>query len=230
MTTTTTNNQVGAAGASREATTAVTRSLLGYGVLAGPLWVTVAGVQAFTRDGFDVRRHAVSLLSNGDLGWIQTTSFLVAGLMTVAGAVGMRRALGRGSGGTWGPRLIGAYGLSLIAAGLFAADPMDGFPLGTPDGPPVAVSWHGILHMASAGLGFLALVAACCVFARRFTARGQRGWAVYSLATGVFFFGTFAALSSGTGQPVVTLAFYVAVVLAWTWITTLAARLYGGAR
>ncbi|MEN3309228.1 MAG: hypothetical protein V7603_5430, partial [Micromonosporaceae bacterium] len=36
----------------------ITRSLLGYGVIAGPGYVVVSLVQALTRDGFDLRRHA----------------------------------------------------------------------------------------------------------------------------------------------------------------------------
>jgi hypothetical protein len=59
----------------------VTRSLLGYGVLAGPLYVGVSLAQALTRDGFELTRHAWSLLSNGSLGWLQIANFLVTGLM-----------------------------------------------------------------------------------------------------------------------------------------------------
>src|SRR5436305_8524018 len=87
-----------------------TRSLLGYGVLAGPLYVAVSLGQALTRPGFDLSRHAWSLLENGDLGWVQITNFVVTGLMTIAAAAGIRRAIGPG----WAPRLIAAYGLSLV--------------------------------------------------------------------------------------------------------------------
>jgi hypothetical protein len=41
--------------------------LLASGILAGPLFVAVGLIQAFTRVGFDLRRHALSLLSLG--GW-----------------------------------------------------------------------------------------------------------------------------------------------------------------
>jgi len=37
--------------------------------------------------------HPVSVLSNGDLGWIQIASFVTNGLLFAACAVGMRRAL-----------------------------------------------------------------------------------------------------------------------------------------
>src|SRR5262249_37678888 len=110
----------------------VTRSLLGYGVIAGPLYVAVALAQALTRDGFDLSRPAWSLLANGHFGWIQTGNFVATGLMTVAAAVGLRRALPAGRTRTWAPPLLAAYGGALVGAGIFRADPAQGFPVGTP--------------------------------------------------------------------------------------------------
>ncbi len=109
----------------------VTRSLLGYGVIAGPVYVLVSLAQAATRDGFDLRKHAWSLLSNGSLGWLQITNFILVGLMVGAFAAGVRRA----SGGKAAPVLFGIFAASQVAAGLFRADPALGFPPGTPDGP-----------------------------------------------------------------------------------------------
>src|SRR6266511_22109 len=90
--------------------TSATRALLAGGVVAGPLFIVVGLLQAYTRDGFDLRRHPLSLLSNGDLGWIQITTFVVTGLLFAGTAVGMRRVLHPGRGGTWGPLLVGAVG------------------------------------------------------------------------------------------------------------------------
>jgi hypothetical protein len=49
-------------------------------------------LQAYTRDGFDPARHPLSSLALGDLGWLQTANFVVCGLLTLAGAVGLRPA------------------------------------------------------------------------------------------------------------------------------------------
>ncbi len=211
--------------ASTDTTTQTTRVLLTCGVIAGPLYLVMSLIQALTREGFDLTRHSWSLLSNGDLGWIHITNLVVSGLLVVAGAVGMRRTMHPGRGGTWAPLLVGVYGVGLIAAGVFVADPMAGFPAGTPAGPQVAISWHGLLHLIAAGVGFLALIAACFVFARRFAALGQWGWAAYSVATGVVFFAAFFGIASGSSNPVIVLSFVVAVVLAWAWLSTMAARL-----
>ena len=39
---------------------AVTRSLLGWGVVAGPFYIIVGLVLAITRPGFDLSRHALA--------------------------------------------------------------------------------------------------------------------------------------------------------------------------
>lgn len=203
----------------------ITKSLLGYGVIAGPIYVVVAAAQILTREGYDPTRHAVSQLSNGDLGWIQIVNFLVTGAMTIAAAVGVRRALGPGKKSAWASGLLGAYGLGVFCAGIFRADPSDGFPPGTPPGMG-EVSWHGLTHFAVAGLGFLCLVAACLVMGAWFARKNEAGWAWYSRITGIVFGASFVALASGSGGATVVLVFTAAVVAAWAWLAAISVKLY----
>jgi hypothetical protein len=201
-----------------------TKALLVCSLVAGPLYVIVGLIQVVIRPGFDITRHDLSLMSNGDLGWIQIANFLVTGLLIISGSIGMRRVLTHGRSRMWGPLLIGIYGLGVIGAGIFSADPAMGFP----PGPPVdahAISWHGLLHFVTGGIGFLALIAACIVFARRFAALRRTGWTVYSTATGVVFFAAFAGIASGPGQPWIVVSFWIAVILAWAWISAISIRL-----
>ena len=207
----------------------LTRVLLLCGVVAGPLYVIVGVIEMLTRPGFDPTRHDLSLMSNGDWGWIHISLLILTGLLTIAGAVGMRRVLRGGRGGTWGPILLGIYGLGLIGAGFFTADPALGFPPGTPANAH-AVSWHGLLHFICGGIGFLGLIAACFVFARRFAARRQRGWVAYCVATGVIYLAAFAGIAVGSNSvgvimTIVILAFSVAVVLGWAWVSAMAVKL-----
>lgn len=197
----------------------ITRSLLGYGVVAGVLYVGVSLAQAFTRDGFDLSKHAWSLLANGDLGWIQIANLIVSGLATVAAAVGLSRAAGR----RLAPALIAAYGVSLVGAGIFRADPGQGFPVGTPE--TTQVSWHGILHFVVGGIGFLCLIVACFVLAKGFSGERRRGLAWFSAVTGVAFLAGFAGIASGSQGPG-TLAFIAAVVLVWTWLAVVCVHFY----
>lgn len=209
--------------------TKLTSVLLSCGIIAGPIYIIVGAIEAFTRPGFDPTRHDLSLLSNGNLGWIHISLFLLTGLMTIAGAVGMRQILAGSRGGTWGPLLVGIYGLGLVGAGFFVADPALGFPPGTPANAH-SISWHGLLHFVSGAIGFIGLIAACFVFARRFVVQGQRGWAIYSVVTGVFFFAAFVGIATGSNASgaiatFVILAFTVAVVIGWAWISAMAAKL-----
>lgn len=216
------------------AITKLTRVLLICGVVAGPLYVIVGIIEMLIRPGFDITRHDLSLMSNGSLGWIHISLFILTGSLTIAGAVGMRRVLHGGQGGTWGPLLLGLYGLGLIGAGFFIADPAHGFPPGTP-ADAHAVSWHGLLHLICGAIGFIGLIAACFVFARRFFAQKQGGWAVYSIATGVIFFAAFVGIAVGSNSvgiimAIVILAFSIAVVIGWAWVSAMAVKLLAEGR
>src|SRR5215217_7258741 len=173
--------------------------LLAGGAVAGPLYIALGVFQMLIRPGYDPTRHDLSLMSNGDLGWIQITNFVMTGVLVIAGALGMKRALAGSRGGTWGPVLVAIYGLGLIGAGIFIADPALGFPPGTP-ADAHAISGHGLLHFVCGGIGFLGLIAASFVFARRFANLGQHGWQWFSLLTGVIFFAGFVGIASGSGS------------------------------
>jgi hypothetical protein len=159
-----------------------TARLLTAGIVAGPLFLVAWALQAFTRDGFDPGRHPLSLLSLGDLGWIQIANFVVTGALFVVCAVGLRHVLHPRQGGTWGPRLVAALGAGLMVAGVFVTDAGAGFPAGAPAGAP-KMSWHGALHEVGYVVVMLSWTAACLVFRRRFAALGQRGWARACVAT-----------------------------------------------
>jgi hypothetical protein len=198
-----------------------TRTLLALGAAAGPLYVIVGLAQILTREGFDWTRHALSLMSNGPWGWVQVANFLLSGLLVLAGAIGLKRGLAIGRGRTAGPLFVAIYGLGLIGAAFFSADPALGFPPGTPDGPPAVITTHGLLHFVSGGIGFLGLIAACFVLAARFRGEGRSSWMWFSLATGVLFFAGFAGIASGAQSRTLVIAFYLAVLLAWTWLSAL---------
>jgi hypothetical protein len=197
--------------------TSSTRALLTGGVIAGPLYVAVWLVQAFTREGFDITRHPASLLANGGPGWIQTANFVVGGLLSIGAAVGLRRTL-TGRGRTWAPRLLGAYGVGLLLAAIFPADPAAGFPVGTP-ADYAEISTRGMGHFVAGSIGFSGLIAACLVMAAHYRSTGRTAFSRYSAATGILFFAAFAGLSAGAGSRPTIVAFDIAVVLAWAWIT-----------
>src|SRR5438874_4236536 len=174
-------------------TLSLTRILLLCGAIAGPLFILTVLIQDYTVPAFDPRLQPLSLLSLGDWGWVQIVNFVLAGVLNLLYAGGLSRRLHPGRAGTWGPLLIGAYGLGLISVGVFRTDPANGFPPGViaPTGP----SWHGAIHALGGLFVFVVLAAALGVFVRFFLERKERWWAFYCLASAVliilFFFGSF---------------------------------------
>src|SRR5918995_2732552 len=200
-----------------------TARLLACGIVAGPLFLTVGLTQAFTRDGFDLSRHPLSLLSLGNLGWVQIANFVVTGGLFLACAAGMGRALGPGRGGTWGPRLVGALGAGLVMAGVFVADAGAGFPPGAPAGAP-QMSWHGVLHEIGFVLSTLGMLAGCLVFARRFAGLRQWGWVGGCVASAV----AVLVLAAWPDLDGVSVRLVVASAVMFGFVAALAAHLLRG--
>jgi hypothetical protein len=189
-------------------------------VLAGPVYLTVGVLQGLLRDGFDFARHPLSVLANGPGGWIQTANFVITGAMVVATAVGFPRVLGPKSRGvTW---FLGGFGVAMIVAAMFPADPVDGFPPGTPKGFPTSITTTGLVHFAAGALGF-ALLALSGVFAAWAMWRRRRpSLALLSVLSGLAvalgFFG-------GMVLPFGILGIWFAVVIGWAWLAVLSLRL-----
>jgi hypothetical protein len=204
-------------------TLSLTRLLLLCGAVAGPLFLLTVLIQDYTRPGFNPRLHLLSQLSLGDWGWVQVVNFVLAGVLNLLYAWGLWRRLHPGRAGTWGPLLIGAYGLGLVTVGVFRTDPADGFPPGVV--APAQPSGHGAIHALAAGLTFLALAAALAVFVRFFLARKERWWAFYCLASAVLMLVIFFGGINNT--VLFARALRLAALIGWMAASLIAVRLLG---
>jgi len=198
------------------------RALLACGVVAGPIYVTVTMIEALTREGFDLRQHRFSWLTTGDLGWVHQSNMLLVGVLTVLLAVGARQVMGMGRGAVWGTRLLGLLGVAYIVGGVLPADPVAGFPPGTPP-EMVRTTWHGAVQNASRTLSTLFLVAASLVMARWSAGEGRRGSAWFYGAAIPSVFAALTAVGLAIGGNPSALAF---LMTPWIWVTALAVHLY----
>jgi hypothetical protein len=164
-----------------------TRILAIAGAAAGPLFAVLATGQILLRDGFDLRRHPLSLLATGSPGIVQVSNFILAGIGVLCLAVGVRRTITEGVGRRWLAPLIAIFGLGLVASGVFVMDPENGFPIGTPEGPAPAMSWHGIAHIVAVTTAFSGLAAACIVLTVRMIRRRAVGAAVLNASAALVF-------------------------------------------
>jgi hypothetical protein len=202
--------------------------LLACGAIAGPLFVIALLVEGATRADYNPLRHPVSSLQLGNLGWTQVVNFVVTGLLTLAFAVGIRRALRPLGGSTWAPFLVAACGVGLIGAGLFPADPLSGYPPGPPDQRVYSIL--GAFHVGFSALFFLGLPAACFVFARRFAEWGSRDWGIYSALSGLLFIVAFVLTSIAFNQAEALVEYgglfqRITLVIGFGWLSLLGVHL-----
>lgn len=193
-----------------------TRIGLVAGVIASVIFIAVSTEEALTRDGFDLKRHAISMLSLGERGWIMAATFLVTGALVL----GLARSLRGLHAGRSAPLLVGGFGVGLVLAGIFPAPRGLGFPAGTPVDMQPEMTTTAILHSAGFNVAFGCLIAACFVFAKAYHSRGRGRVAAACLVTGLGLpvligLGMSAAIPAGV-------AFYIAAVLGWVWLATVA--------
>lgn len=173
--------------------------LLACGAIGPLLFSLVFLIEGATRTDYNPLHHPVSSLAYGDRGWIQTTNFIITGLLLFAFAVGLRLVLRPLKSSVWGPLLVGLAGIGLLGAGFFVADPLNGYPPGTPP-IPMERMVHGVLHDLFGIPMFLGLPIACFVFGRQFARLGERRWAAYSALNGLAMLTAFVLTSLGFSQ------------------------------
>jgi hypothetical protein len=201
------------------------RSLLSLGVVAGPFYLALGVVQGLVRSGFDFGRHPLSVLANGPGGWVQTANFVLTGLMVITAAVGIRRALAPRGAAT--SVFLGGYGACMLVASVLRADPMDGFPAGTPLGPPTSITPIGMGHFIAGALGFILLAVSCFCGAGALSRRGARSLARLSFFSGLaVVLGFFGGPMLPTAAAMV-LGIWFAVVVGWAWLAILCRHLLG---
>lgn len=201
---------------------AVTRSLLGWGVVAGPFYVVVGLILAITRPGFDLTKDALSLLTLGDIGWLQRGNLVITGLMAIVAAIGILRAIRNGRGLAMSVLTI-VYGGGLILSAVFTPDPVAGFPPGSEGGH---FSLSGILHLLFGALGFLAIAVAAFAHAAWSRAVGRPGRATVSIVLGILIIVGFAAGAALSTNSAGVALLWMAVLAQFLWLALATSQIY----
>jgi hypothetical protein len=192
------------------------KTSLRFGVVAGPLFLLIFALQIPLRPDFNFARSEPSWLSLGPLGWIQIANCMLTGLMVVAAAPGMRKALRSGKGAFWGPLLLTLFGICHVGTGVFVVD--------SPH--PVHTTLHGTLHIVFGSVGFIALIAACFVYTRAFLWLKQKGIALFSAVTGALFLATFFLAASASQNPQsIQLFLNLIMILEWVWVSLISRQI-----
>lgn len=185
-------------------------------------------MEGAVRPFYSQLRPPVSSLSIGEYGWIQSSIFIVTGLLTIAFATGMRSSLAQ-EASKWAPIFTAVTGVGLIGAGLFVTDPMNGYLLGTPL-IPMQFTITGRLHRLFSAFFFLGLPLVTFNLVRWFARWKNTPWSLYSVTSGITFLATFviasaALLQAGALAELAGLFQRLAITTGWLWITLFAIHL-----
>lgn len=185
----------------------ISNTALWAGAIGSWLFIVVFLVDGLTRPGYRPVRQPVSALALGSRGWLQTTNFVVCGLLITVGAFALGNVLLTIA--------VAVFGLVLVASGVFPMDPMRGYPPGTPEGTPEGLSLTHKLHDWAGAAVFSALPVASLI-------------AVFVLPNWQWYSGlTCAAATTGFlafGQawendtPYTGLLQRATIIIGWSWL------------
>lgn len=196
-------------------------SLLWCGVVGPILFILVFLVEGALRPGYRPRRHFVSLLARGERGWVQVANFIVCGVLGLGFVIGLANT----ADGTALPVLFTIFSIGLIASGIFPCDEGLGYPPGAPPTWPRVATRNGNLHNLAGALAFGSLAIAAFVASRS----ASRGFAIYSVATGVAVLVLFVAtgalaarMQDEKSDPPIGIVQRLAIIVGWTWMAVFA--------
>ena len=189
--------------------------MLTCGVVGAVLFVVTFLIDGATRPGYRPLYHPVSALALGSRGWVQTSNFVVTGVLMIAAAAGTREALDV----TIGPSLLALFGVGLVVSGVFTMDPMRGYPPGTAPGTPAILSRRHKVHDAFGFVVFSSLGAAEIAFGLAL----EGGWRIYSFATAALLVVLMIVFGVAweRDRPRMGLLQRLMVLVGWTWVTLL---------
>jgi len=190
-------------------------------------WVTQAAMAApagffavmmilgLVTPGYDWLARYGSELSLGPLGWIMIADFVALGLVELALAAVLGRAIGDRLSGRVATAAVGLLGAAFVTAGICVTDParlLAG-----------AHTWHGVVHaLMAVVIFFIATPVAGLATARRL--RHRRRFARYSALTAV---ATPALLvATFVSGSLLGLTERIVIAVALTWLTSLAVVLH----
>jgi hypothetical protein len=173
------------------------------------LFIVVFLVDGATRPGYHQFRQPVSALALGTRGWVQTTNFVVCGLLITVGAIALPHPFVAVT--------VGVLGLALVASGVFRMDPMRGYPPGTPDRTPETFSRAHQLHDWAGTVVFLLLPGTALVAAFALGDPTWRWGSGITAATSAVAGGAFGHLWE-RDSPYTGLVQRLTIVLSLTWL------------
>ncbi|HEY8599769.1 MAG TPA: DUF998 domain-containing protein [Thermomicrobiales bacterium] len=157
----------------------------------------------------------ISELAIGRFGMMQTITFFVAALSSLALTVALQRLLPKTPGVRIGIGLLALWSLCLAIDGIFPIDPLI---------PGIAQSSTSLVHLGAALTAFICVLLS--IFLLSFGFRRIEGWqhfAPWSFTLGVLALAAFFLPSEG-GRAGLYQRIFVGIVMLWLWLVAVRLR------
>jgi hypothetical protein len=109
----------------------------------------------------------------------------------------------------------------MIVAAVFPADPVDGFPPGTPAGFPTSISTTGVIHFIAGAVTFTCLALSGLFASWTQWRRRAASLALLSLFSGL---AVVAGFFGGIALPIGVWGIWFAVIVGWAWLSVMSSR------
>jgi hypothetical protein len=160
--------------------------LLICGAISGIIFTLSWMIQEAFKVGYNPLMVPISSLAIGELGWIQSATFLISGVTLIFFAYGLEKIRKNKGFSKWIVIFLAIGGIGLIGAGCFVTDPMNGFPPGTSE-TALETTLTGTLHQLFSILLFIGLPVAMALFSKYFLKVKNRKWWIYSVSSAILF-------------------------------------------
>lgn len=198
------------------------------GAIAGPLFILTFIIEDALRAHYNPVHNLVSSLEYGRLGWIQVGNFLITGVLVMVFAIGLWRRYRTVHDMVWGAWLIGILAIGIIGAGIFTTDAVLSHPAATT--MTQHSTFHGLLHKLFSVGAFFVLPASSFVVAHRLAKWRLRGWAIYSVLSGIgtlvfFFLSAYAIAIPRSFIGDAGLYERISIIIGLSWLSLFAIKL-----
>lgn len=199
------------------------------GILAPILFIVVTVVLWMVQHDFLVHNNAdptinvyPSANSRGAYGWLQIANFIVTGLLVIAFAAGLYRAIRGGLAVRLGIGLLLVAGVALVVLGPFTIDP----PISA-SGQAEGRTFHGTVHLLAYVVLALSTFAAYLILS--WPLRGRplwRSYGWYSLVTAIGMAASFIVSSVLGETHAGAIANYLFFLMMLGWLEVIGLRLW----
>ncbi|MEA4956461.1 hypothetical protein SDC9_17820 [bioreactor metagenome] len=157
---------------------------ISFGAIAACIFTLSWIIQEIFKDSYNPLSMSISSLAVGSLGWIQSITFILTGLLLILFAYGIfnLNKIECQTISKWSYYILIICGISLIGAGFFTTGYINGY---SEFNMSTNQLLNSILNQIFLTIFFFGIPIACFIFGNYFTYKRNLVWLIYSFLSGI---------------------------------------------